>query len=384
MIITPVCLVAVSDADCALERLNLKVLMKRAVRIEERMIKGVNLTDEQRRYHILSDRIEYYGHILADETKIKTCELSSEYLELLAAANQINPDVVSVGRLITSFCPSELVVSHLTALLSVQTLPGFAQNTDLQMAVEFYHYAKDHNLNVIELQEFDVEGVDDIELGDEEVENKFLSLRVRDDIVAQDEKNAFIALQNQIKLVVQTVRSGASAAVNFSDLRHDVIAEILHETVYGKGSRLAVPVMYADGSVANHFPLYCLKMRGKDGDYLLREAPVLNVGMMSERHPELDPKVKVYWFRNQEISTGKTAAEIDDVAYGKSKELLAKMRDEGIYKIAFYQTGFQPAVVGFYRALTEELIFRSTAMAKLSVTPYYFLNGEYRVGKTWI
>jgi len=60
------------------------------------------------------------------------------------------------------------------------------------------------------------------------------------------------------------------------------------------------------------------------------------------------------------------------------------MRDEGVYKIAYYQTGFQPAVVGFYRALTEELIYRATSMAKLSVTPYYFINGEYRVGKTWV
>ena len=61
MMITHVILIAIPETECVLERLDLRVLMNRALKIEERMKKGVNLEDEQRRYQILCDRMEYRG-----------------------------------------------------------------------------------------------------------------------------------------------------------------------------------------------------------------------------------------------------------------------------------------------------------------------------------
>lgn len=382
MIKTGILLVEVSDQDLKLEKLDLLVIMKRAVRIEERMVKGVNITDEQRRYHILCDRIEYYGQEIVSEKEVKTCRLSPGYLELLAKIIEKENETAHLGRLTANFATQDLVAKRGEVLQDLRRRMGLGSNSDLQKAIEFYLYASKNKLNVIELHE--VESEDEDGPATHNVSKDFLALRVRDTIVVDDETNSFVALRNQIKTVVNSVRSGTAGAINFSDLRHDVIAEILFEYAYGRGSKVLAPVMYADGSRANDFPLYCLRTRGKEAEFMFKDEPVLNVGMMSERHPELDPKIKIYWFRNQEISIGKTAAEIDEVAYRKAKELFVKMRDEGVYKIAFYQTGFQPAVVGFYRALTEELIFRSTSMAKLLVTPYYFINGEYRVGKTWV
>jgi len=382
MIKTRVLLVAVSDQDLKLEKLDLLVIMKRALRIEERMVKGVNISDEQRRYHILCDRIEYYGQEIVSLKEVRTCSLSTGYLDLLAFMLEKNAEAVHLGRLTANFATQDLVAKRGEVLQDLGRRMGLGENDDLRKAIGFYQDASKNKLNVIELHEVVCEDVDAPVTHD--VSKEFLALRVRDGIVTENETNSFVALRNQIKTVVTSVRSGIPAAINFSDLRHDVIAEILFEYVYNRGSKVLAPVMYADGSKASDFPLYCLRTRGKEAEFMFKEVPVLNVGMMSERHPELDPKIKIYWFRNQEISIGKSAAEIDNVAYRKAKELFEKMRDEGVYKIAYYQTGFQPAVVGFYRALTEELIYRATSMAKLSVTPYYFINGEYRVGKTWV
>jgi len=147
-----------------------------------------------------------------------------------------------------------------------------------------------------------------------------------------------------------------------------------------------VPVIYADGTEAAPLPLFCLKPKSADALTTLHEQPVFNMGMMSSRHSSdgLDVRVDVYWFRNQEISIGRTQAETDDVAYKKSKEQFLKMRTEGPFRIDFYQTGFQPAIVGFYRALAEELIAQyKNPIAQLEVTPYYFMGVVYKVGKVW-
>lgn len=175
------------------------------------------------------------------------------------------------------------------------------------------------------------------------------------------------------------------AAVNFSDLRHDVIAEILNEYVYKSGSPMYVAVTYSDGSEAKPFPIMSLKPRKEEALVEIRKQPILDVGMMSARHANdgLDERVKIYWFRNQEISIGRTQAETDNIAYKKSKEIFAKLNPDKCYRISFYQTGFQPAVVGFYRALAEELIARWKKPVTLEVTPFYFMGGVYKKGISW-
>ena len=193
-------------------------------------------------------------------------------------------------------------------------------------------------------------------------------------------------LKKQFEKVVSLTKQHAPAAINFSELRHDVIAEVTHDFVYRGGTPMYVPVIYADGTEAAPLPLFCLKPKSSEALTVLRQQPVLKVGMMSSRHSNegLDESVDIYWFRNQEISIGRTQAETDEVAYKKSKEQFAKMRTEGPFRIAFYQTGFQPAVVGFYRALAEELIARyKDPVPQLEVTPYYFMGGVYKVGKVW-
>jgi len=224
------------------------------------------------------------------------------------------------------------------------------------------------------------------EVDSEKLKNAFLSLKISDSISEDRGGGHFVELRNQFEKVISLTKQHAPAAINFSALRHDVIAEIMHDFVYRGGSPLSVSVIYADGTEAAPLPLFQLRQKRAEALAVIHQQPVFNVGMMSSRHSNdgLDEEVDIYWFRNQEISIGRTQAETDEVAYKKSKEQFLKMRNEGPFRISFYQTGFQPAVVGFYRALIEELIVQNkNPVAQLEVTPYYFMGGVYKVGKVW-
>jgi len=386
MIKTNVWLIAFPDEECRIERVDLKILMQRALRIEVRMEKGVNLEQEQGRYHTLCDRIEYYGHLIAISDNAVVHNLGANYLASLIPLQKSFPEAVKKSRLMASFSPSELLGRQLEQLLDLVSTAGHYLCRELMPKIQFYQQAVKNGWNIIELQEVisDYESVSEINAPDN-LRDEFLSLHVRDDITTGADANPYVGLRNQIRAVVGSITRGEPAAVNFSDLGHHVIAEILNEMVYSKGTKISVPITYADGSQASPFPLFCLRPRQIESvRFAFKDEPLIKVGMMSQRHPELDPTVKIYIFRNQEISIGKPAGEIDETAYRKAKELFAKSRSEGKYRIAFYQTGFQPAIVGFYRALTEELIQRSYSLPSLQVTPYYFLGENYKEGKTWV
>jgi hypothetical protein len=264
---------------------------------------------------------------------------------------------------------------------------GLTERIDIQKKIAFLKTAVEKDLNVVELLLPWVECEDgqSERIDPQKLKEAFLSLEVSDNISEDKGGGHFVTFRNQVQSVIDSVSHNIPASINFSDLRHDVIAEIIHDFVYKNGRPIYAPVIYSDGSEARPFPLQCLRVHTDQSLSNLRKQPILNVGMMSARHSNdgLDPRVKVYWFRNQEISIGRTQAETDEVAYKKSKERLLELRPEGSYRIAFYQTGFQPAIVGFYRALVEELIFWEKKPAKLEVTPYYFMGGDYKIGKTW-
>lgn len=383
-------LVALSDANCDCGRLNLLRLMKRALRTEAKMAKGVQIEVEQKRYGIFCDRIEFYTQQLLADGKVESYDLGSEYLDLVSKLQSKFPDVVKEIRLSASFCPKELVGSHLSQFENLVRKAGLIDRVDVQKKLAFYQKAKDDGLNVVELLQAWIMTTGEevaVVIDAEKLKESFLALEISDSVTESKGGGQYVELRNQIEKVVEETKNNISGAVNFSALRHDVIVEVLHEFVYKGGRPMYLPVIYADGSEADPFPLFCLKMRSEQALQSLRGLPVLNVGMMSARHSNdgLDVVVKTYWFRNQEISIGRTQSETDKVAYQKSKEKFLKLRSEGSYRIAFYQTGFQPAVVGFYRALAEELIFREKMPASLEVVPYYYMGPVkgYIVGKVW-
>lgn len=383
-----VILISMSDEQRMFGSLDLKLLMNRAMRVEQRMVNKVMIEDEQRRYNIYCDRIEFYGHQLLAGGQVQSCDLGSEYLDLIASLKSKFPDDTASVRLTASFCPKEMVGTYIKQFEDIVRKAGVVDRKDVQSKLVFYRSAETSGCSVIELIQPWISTLEEpIDTSEdfEGLKESFMSLKVSDEVTEDKGGGHFIALRNQIEKVIEQTNQHIPASVNFSALRHDVIAEILHDFVFKGGRPLYVSVIYADGSEARPFPLCCVRPRAEQTLRELRGKPILNVGMMSARHSNdgLDSTVKTYWFRNQEISIGRTQAETDEVAYKKSKEMFESLRSEDGYRIAFYQTGFQPAVVGFYRALTEELIFREKLPADLEVTPYYFMGGTYKKGKVW-
>ncbi|MCX7387315.1 MAG: hypothetical protein NTX48_11670 [Planctomycetales bacterium] len=175
--------------------------------------------------------------------------------------------------------------------------------------------------------------------------------------------------------------------VNLSDQPHEVGTEVLAEFLFAGGSRTAgnVRVIYADGSEARPFPLCALPKPSVTTTPKIE--PVegvieLKLALMSMRHLELDPFVERAWYRNKEVSVTRPLAESDEFCFQYSVRELAELRD--VYKghqvmIRMFHTGFEPAAVGFYRAVAKELKSRR---GWLRVLPHYYRGGSrFETGK---
>ncbi len=136
------------------------------------------------------------------------------------------------------------------------------------------------------------------------------------------------------------------------------------------------PVVYRDGSQAAPFPLHVVRMR-EDVPKGLNE---LRVALMSMRHSEMDVEVDACLLRNRDVSIARPAAETDDVATRRSYAQLVAIAAAGPRLVRVYQTGLEPANVGFYRALTRWLVAGGT---RLVVVPMYFTKGGFEEGQPW-
>jgi hypothetical protein len=143
-------------------------------------------------------------------------------------------------------------------------------------------------------------------------------------------------------------------------------------------------VVYVDGSEATPFPVFGLMAIHNDG---ARPAIApLRVALMSMRHLELDPEIDFCWFRNRDVSRTRTLAETDRFCFDTTLSQLHDSLALGDLEIHLYHTGFEPAVLGFYRGVVQVLrelrIQRSSR--RLVVIPFYY-RGEanYQAGTIW-
>jgi hypothetical protein len=140
--------------------------------------------------------------------------------------------------------------------------------------------------------------------------------------------------------------------------------------------RVDVRVIYRDGSEAQTFPLQSLRL----GEEITEVYSVVRVALMSMRHPEMDSGVDAAWFRNRIISIVRPSSETDEVAYDISRTQLLQIIARGPVCLNLYQTGFEPAVVGFYRAVVHHL---SQYPGTVAVVPFYYNRGSYQKGRPW-
>jgi hypothetical protein len=139
-------------------------------------------------------------------------------------------------------------------------------------------------------------------------------------------------------------------------------------------------VVYRDGSEADPFPLSAVNLVEHEGMSGVRR---LRLALISMRHPEMDADVDGCWFRNRDVSQSRPSADTDRFATKSSREQLTCLAAEGPMVIEMYQTGLEPAVVGFYRALATHL---KRSPGSVVVVPRYFDRDrpdDYSRGTTW-
>lgn len=369
-----------------------------AQHLERRIATGANLSDERKRYNLICNRFEQAtASLLATanefEQTFKTEELGPEYLEILAQILEQDPDSYTNLRLGANFFTHEQLTWHISGFEKLAEAFDFGDQEDVRKRIDFFLKANKARLNVIEIQNAFILGNT---LTEEEVKptqvarpDVDLELPTLSDTITQTDRKLSPneIFRKQIEKAIWATINGESVAVNFSNIKHKVIAEVLHEFVYeeweGVTGPLYINIVYMDGSEARPFPLLCLRKKSEERLSQLRQIPELKVGMITARHPEMDNQVDIYWFRNQDASETRPSAESDEICYQWSVNIFREMRAEGPFRIGFYQTGFEPAVVAFYRALAEELMARTSIKPSLEVTPYYFQKGAYRKGAPW-
>lgn len=179
---------------------------------------------------------------------------------------------------------------------------------------------------------------------------------------------------------------GNPSEINLQVPRHSITSPVLRRVVYN--SRYAgklLPVVFTDGSRPPKFPAGVFTDTAADGavsietkeELLKRSSLVLKLGSMSMRHPDLDYLVDLYLTRNTELAIEEdTMANRERMSYEATvKALSDDALDEG-GEIWFYQTGFEPMIVGVYRGLVEVLRRRRAARKKdLVVVPWLFDYG---------
>jgi hypothetical protein len=145
----------------------------------------------------------------------------------------------------------------------------------------------------------------------------------------------------------------AGDPVPITNVRHEDITRVFHRFVVG-GRAAAVRVLYADGSEARPFRFGRL---GRADPW--SPTRVLHVGLISVRHFEIDPQADEYWFRNAEVPSKVSQAEADEWCYQATVSRLAALKlaypGERL-EVRLYHTGLESAVIGFYRAVVDELI----------------------------
>lgn len=167
-----------------------------------------------------------------------------------------------------------------------------------------------------------------------------------------------------------------TAKVNMSEQPHEISTEVLGEFVRKQQPEQEsgnIRIVYADGSEASRFPLRVLPPdAGSEPDDPVR----IRLALMSMRHVELDPIVDWAWYRNKEVSQTRPLAESDDYCFQFSLDQLSELLtvyDGRSLTLEMYHTGFEPAAIGFYRAVIVTLIRNP---GRLRVIPHYFRGGS--------
>lgn len=174
------------------------------------------------------------------------------------------------------------------------------------------------------------------------------------------------------RVVAQGIRLGQPVPV--SSAAHDVLAQTFRELQHPSIPHTYVRLVYTDSSEGAPFPI------GRALSLPTVQSRTARLGLMSIRHMEIDAETSGYWFRNRLVSTSdRTHAETEGFCYAESLKRLDEIESLGVTRLEMVHTGFEPASIGFYRAVLEH-----TSQRPLTVAPYFYGHGGYSPGTEWV
>lgn len=375
--------------------LSLAELMKQGVYDERELETGVNKANVETRYHLTCDRLHFLANeILSTGDKILSITIPG-LLPVFSAVRDLNGELSQSNRLLGSYIPVARLPTQIAAFKRVLTsLQG--NTVTLRSLVAFLEKAQSKGLAVLCVQDKYAQQteVSDIMLtptASSEIERAFKGQYVPDQINDFAGRSIEDVMRLQVWNAVNAARRGQPNILNMTATPHSVITNTLRYFLYYQPKDFQGPVsvniVYSDGSKAKPFPLFGLTVRTEQEMATLRRQPAIPVGMLSDRHPEMDSMIMYYWFRNLEVSAGgRVSAQTDELAYTITKEKLAVLRaQQKSIRMAFYQTGFQAPLIGFWRAVTEFLMEGKGKPPLLEIVPYFYDKraDNYEHGKSW-
>ncbi len=366
----------------------LKALVEEAAVSERRIQKGSNLEIERLRYSQICKQIEDFALIFEDRISVQ--RLGQDYFDALENLQKaVNKDTRQVdlskaARLGASFFPPKLIFKNIRALSDLVEQLGLSDNRDLQLRNKFIRKLgasesdREAEFGLVEVQKPFIDPVP-MQLLNPVVNTKLpsrpheLMWTDNEDELISDGQEANISSEIE-KAILQ------NRSVNFSNLTHIVITKILHKLVYSSSDRSFrdIRVVYNDGTEADPFPI-ASRPRSLNNQEL--SWPDLRASLVSMRHLEQDFEVDMAWFINQQASRPRSFAEADRFCYEQSLQLLDQLEKPA--RVHLYQTGLQPAVVGFYRALVHWMNQKSEH--QIVVIPHFFhsATANYIAGDDW-
>ena len=348
---------------------------------EIELINKVNRSNVEKRYHRCLDRISHIGKVAILNQTAPNLTFLSAFLDELVNLNLVK--MIYPNNLLEEIIDrlknhrfSEENMSSSLSLISFLEKSLENQQTVILFSDKF---AKNTDGSIKE------------SISDEELEAHFKGQFVLDRVIDYSDKSHYQVAEQKIWSGINRAKLGQSNAVNLGELSHTMISQILNTFLYreAKDSNfpISINILYTDGSKARPFPLCRLKKRTSKEMEPIRQLTPIKIGMMSCRHEGMDRIIDRYWIRNIEVNmAGRSTAEKDEFAYQTTKTKLAQIleRNQPV-RIEFYQTGFEPIAIGFYRALSEFLIETRDLAPQIEVIPYFYnkKSGVYKNGPSW-
>lgn len=376
--------------------------------IERRLPKKVNLESERARYILSMNQIQSEvlnaSQRVGDEKEFANTLLSGKfplmvignsYLEMVmqSVTSFTQNQAIGATNLLSTIVPPEHIREYLDLFSRNVRELGKENSDDVRIKTKFFQNALENNAGVIEIQNA-LKIVDSLNGEVPSYESKEVivsqpvnSSLVVDEIVTGSKRE--IMVNNLRSQIFRGLKSGTP--VNFSNQPHDISTEVLNEVAYKNESQAAgmIRIIYADGSEGEAFPLFALAKQPDEVVMKIVSHAPLRIALVSMRHLELDGAIDMSWYRNREASQSRTLSEADRFCYQYSlielDEVFSLSRKRGGLNIHIYHTGFEPAVIAFYRGLANKFLSETGKDHRVVVTPFYYRGpNPYQMGTRWV